>query len=165
MQGRKIFAFRPGKWDPSQRSLLDNLRANLIAIEMLIEDEQTQICGVVIVADFREFGFSQAKAMQPFVFKNYGNVLLNCIPVRIKGIHIIEQPRIFTVIFAIVSQFMKEKLKKRVYLHGGNLAGLHDHINKDLIPSDFGGDNEATSMQQWLRFVMNCEEEYQHLWL
>ena len=164
-QGQKIFAFRPGNWDPSEHTLLDNLRANLIAIEMLIEDEETQINGIVIVADFRSFGFSQAKALQPFVFKNYGQVLLNCFPIRIKGIHVLDQPKVFTVIFAIVSQFMKEKLRKRVYLHGGNIKGLHSHINKELLPSDYGGENTATSLKQWMRFVMNCEEEFQHLWL
>ena len=152
-------------WEPSERTLLDNLRANLIAIEMLLEEEETQICGIVIIGDFREFGFKQAKAMSPTIFRNYANVLLNCFPVRIKGIHVIEQPRIFTIVFAIVSQFMKEKLRKRVYLHGSDIAGLHQHIAKSILPNDFGGDNSPTDVKEWLRFVLNGEEEYQHLWM
>ncbi|XP_066918178.1 alpha-tocopherol transfer protein-like [Clytia hemisphaerica] len=164
-EGRKIFAFRPGMWEPSERTLLDNLRANLIAIEMLLEEEETQICGIVIIGDFRGFGFKQAKAMSPSIFRSYANVLLNCFPVRIKGIHVIEQPRIFTIVFAIVSQFMKEKLRKRVYLHGSNIVGMHQHIAKSILPNDFGGDNSPTDVQEWLRFVLNGEEEYQHLWM
>lgn len=164
-EGRKVFVFRPGFWDPAERQLIDNLRANLIAIEILLDEEETQISGIVIIADFREFGFSQAKAMQPSVFQTYGRVLLNCFPVRIKGIHIMQQPAIFTVIFTIISQFMKEKLRKRVRMHGADIAGLQKFINKELIPSDYGGDGAPTDTRAWIRFVMGSEEDLEHLWM
>ena len=153
-------------WNPSERTLLDNLRANLIGIETLLEDEETQINGIVIIADFRGFGFAQARGLQPMVFRNYANILLNCFPVRIKGIHVIEQPRVFTVVFAIISQFMKEKLRKRVYLHGSSMTtGLQAHIDGNLLPSDFGGSGAPTDLREWVKYVMNAEEEYQHLWM
>ena len=141
------------------------MRANLMAFEILLEDEETQINGIVIVADFRNFGLTQATAvMQPTIFKNYGGILFNCYPVRIKAIHILDQPKIFTVIFAIVSQFMKEKLRKRVYLHGGSIELLHQHIDKHLIPSDFGGDGKPTELRLWVKTVFDAEEESPHLW-
>lgn len=162
--GRKIFAFRPGNWNPSERDLINNLRANLIAMEVLIQDEETQINGVVVIGDFREFGMAQARAMNPLIFKKYGHLLLNCYPVRIKGIHVLDQPKIFSVIFAIVSQFMKEKLRERVKLHGGNILGLHEYIKKELLPSDYGGTGPPTDVTVWVRDIMNSEEDLEHLW-
>lgn len=133
-------------------------------MDILLEDEETQINGVVMVADFREFGLTQAKSLQPLVFKNYGHVMLNCFPVRIKGIHVLDQPKVFSVIFVIVSQFMKEKLRKRVVLHGSNIRGLHEHIDKHLVPSDFGGDGMPTDSRAWVKYVFEAEEESPQLW-
>ncbi|XP_057300190.1 alpha-tocopherol transfer protein-like [Hydractinia symbiolongicarpus] len=163
-EGRKVLAFRPGTWDPSERSLMNNLRANIMAMEVLIQDEETQINGVVFVVDFRNFGMTQAKALNPLVFRKYGSIVFNCYPVRIKGIHILHQPAVFTVIFAIISQFMKEKVKKRVVLHGVEISGLCEYINKDLIPSDYGGTNRETDLRAWVKHVMDSEEELEHIW-
>ena len=38
-------------------------------------------------------------------------------PARFKGIHYVHEPTFFDVVFAIVRQFLKEKMLKRVSLH------------------------------------------------
>jgi len=61
---------------------------------------------------------------------------------------------------------MKEKLRKRVYMHGGNwTTGLHAHVDEQLLPSDFGGSGAPTDLRDWVKCVMDAEEEYQHLWM
>lgn len=143
---------------------MNNLRANLIAYEVLLQDEATQINGLVMIVDFRDFGLTQAKAMNLLYFKNYGHLILDSYPVRIKGIHILDQPKIFTAIFAIISQFMKGKLRERVKLHGGNIEGLHEYISKECLPEDYAGTASATDVRSWVRYIMNSEEDLEHLW-
>jgi len=163
--GCKIFAFRPGKWDPTKRELINNLRANIIALEILLQEEETQINGVVMIGDFREFGFAQAKSLNPLTFRNYGSIIFNCYPMRIKGIHILDQPKVFSVIFVIVQSFMKQKVRDRVRLHGSNIGGILEYIDKDRLPLDYCGNLPATDLRTWVKQVMNAEEELEHLWL
>ena len=140
------------------------LRSDLIALEVLAQDEETQINGIILIVDFRDFGAAQATATNPLVFKTFGNVMLNYYPIRIKGIHILDQPKIFTAIFAIVSQFMKEKLRERVHIHGKKIEGLHEYINKECLPVDYAGTAAATDIRNWVRYIMNAEEDLEHLW-
>ena len=117
-----------------------------------------------MIVDFRDFGLTQAKAMNQLYFKNCGHLILDSYPVRIKGIHILDQPKVFTAIFAIISQFMKGKLRERVKLHGGYIESLHAYIHKESLPEDYGGTAPATDVRNWVPYIMNSEDQLEHLW-
>ena len=155
---------RPGKWNPYEQDLLNIFRADLIAFQILLQDEATQINGVVIIVDFRDFGMAQARAMNPLTFKRFSNIVFNCYPLRIKGVHILEQPKIFTVIYALSSQFMKEKLRERVKLHSGNIQGLVEYIKHECLPVDYGGTAPGTNIKNWVKYIMSSQKTFEHLW-
>ena len=152
---------RPGKWNPYEQDLLNIFRADLIAFQILLQDETTQINGVVIIVDFREFGIAQARVMNPLTFKRFSNIVFNCYPLRIKGVHILEQPKIFTIIYALSSQFMKEKLRERVKIHGENIQGLVEYIKKECLPVDYGGTAPGTNVKNWVKYIMSeCSKNF-----
>lgn len=155
---------RPGKWNPYEQDLLNIFRADLIAFHILLQDETTQINGVVIIVDFREFGIAQARVMNPLTFKRFSNIVFNCYPLRIKGVHILEQPKIFTIIYALSSQFMKEKLRERVKIHGENIQGLVEYIKKECLPVDYGGTAPGTNVKNWVKYIMSAQKTFEHLW-
>lgn len=59
---------------------------------------------------------------------------------------------------------MKGKLRERVKLHGGNIEGLHEYISKECLPEDYAGTASATDVRSWVRYIMNSEEDLEHLW-
>ena len=154
---------RPGKWNPYEQDLLNIFRADLIAFQILLQDETTQINGVLIIVDFREFGIAQARVMNPLTFKRFSNIVFNCYPLRIKGVHILEQPKIFTIIYALSSQFMKEKLRERVKIHGKNIQGLVEYIKKECLPVDYGGTAPGTNVKNWVKYIMSAQKTFEHL--
>ena len=97
------------------------------------------------------FGIAQARVMNPLTFKRFSNIVFNCYPLRIKGVHILEQPKIFTIIYALSSQFMKEKLRERVKIHGENIQGLVEYIKKECLPVDYGGTAPGTNVKNWVK--------------
>ena len=68
-KGRSVMVGFPGRWDPSAHSLEDVLRALVLQLEHLVESEETQINGIVLIADFAGFSFSQAKSLKPWYFQ------------------------------------------------------------------------------------------------
>ena len=135
-----------------------------MALELLLEEEETQINGIIMIADFRNFGLTQAKHMKPTLFRTYSKVFWSCYPIRVKGIHIIDQPAIFSVIWPIVSYFMKEKVKKRVFLHGSDIDSFLSHFDVNIIPENFGGQQQPMVMNAWVTALMGAETRLPHLW-
>lgn len=58
---------------------------------------------------------------------------------RVKGVHIVNQPYIFNMLFAIFKPFLREKLRSRIHFHGFNLSSLQQHINPAALRKRHGG--------------------------
>lgn len=81
---------------------------------------------------------------------------------RIKGIHIVNQPKIFQIVFALFKPFLREKLRNRIYFHGSDLASLHKHISPKHIPAAYGGTSQIPRVNgdQWFEMLGQCDKEY-----
>ncbi|XP_076329351.1 alpha-tocopherol transfer protein-like [Tachypleus tridentatus] len=113
-EGHAIFVIRGGIWDPAKHSANDIYRANLLCLEKAIEDPATQINGIIALLDLKEFGFHHIRQMSPAHCRRMVLLIQNCFPGRFKGIHIINEPAVFDILFALVKPFLSEKLKNRV---------------------------------------------------
>ncbi|XP_077989663.1 alpha-tocopherol transfer protein-like [Glandiceps talaboti] len=178
--GRIVIIFRPGKWNASKFPIIDIIKANFLSLEKLLEDEETQVNGVVIIIDLSGFGFYHATQIGPIFAKKVtsifqpcfwfrevnlfllqlDSILQNAMPVRIKGIHYINEPRIFDAVFAIIRPFLKEKLKNRIQIHGSDYSSLHEFIPSSVLPADYGGDKAEFSSKEWMEYMLQFEQEF-----
>lgn len=64
-----------GKWKPNDYPFVDNVRAIYVTLEKLIQPEETQVNGIVILADYTGVGMSQASNPGPFLAKKVVSIL------------------------------------------------------------------------------------------
>lgn len=64
-----------GKWKPNDYPFVDNVRAIYLTLEKLIQPEDTQVNGIVILADYTGVGMSQASNPGPFLAKKVVSIL------------------------------------------------------------------------------------------
>ncbi|PIK58148.1 putative alpha-tocopherol transfer protein-like [Apostichopus japonicus] len=57
----------------------------------------------------------------------------NCIPVRISGIHFVNEPVLFDGAFTIMKPFMNDKMRQRVKMHGSNYSALHKYVSPKIL--------------------------------
>ncbi|KAJ8918469.1 hypothetical protein NQ315_008166 [Exocentrus adspersus] len=95
------------KWNPKEVKLEDMFRALMVAIEIALLEPKTQL----------------------------GDVH-DCAPVRLKGIHLINQPYIFNMLYQIIKPFLEEKLKKYLFFHAKSLT---EKISAESVPAYYGG--------------------------
>ncbi|KAG7471942.1 hypothetical protein MATL_G00103340 [Megalops atlanticus] len=158
--GRYILCLRPGKWKPNDYPFVDNIRAIYLTLEKLIQPEETQVNGIVILADYSGVGLSQASSLGPFLAKKVVGILQDGFPIRIKAVNIINEPRIFKGIFAIIKPFLKEKMAERFILHGSDLSSLHRNIPRSVLPEEYGGVAGRLDTSTWSRTLLDSEVEF-----
>ncbi|KAM4606305.1 clavesin-1-like [Polymixia lowei] len=162
--GRKILILFASNWDQGRNSFTDILRAILLSLEVLIENPELQINGFILIIDWSNFSFKQASKLTPNILKLAIEGLQDSFPARFGGIHFVNQPWYIHAMYTIIKPFLKDKTRKRIFLHGNNLNSLHQLIHPECLPSEFGGTLPPYDMGIWARSLLgpdyNDETEY-----
>jgi len=84
-------------------------------------------------------GISYSK-FYPAIQKCLFDALQSVLPMRVAGIHVVDPPYIFQMVWGIVSGWMSEKLRNRVFvLKSENIS---KHYDKSSVPSFLKGDKQ-----------------------
>ncbi|KAJ8387668.1 hypothetical protein AAFF_G00152180 [Aldrovandia affinis] len=149
-----------------RNSFSDILRAILLSLEVLIEDADLQINGFILIIDWSDFSFKQASKLTPAILRLAIEGLQDSFPARFGGIHFVNQPWYIHALYTIIKPFLKDKTRKRIFLHGNNLNSLHQLIYPECLPSEFGGTLPPYDMGMWARTLLgpdySDETEYTH---
>jgi retinaldehyde-binding protein 1 len=136
----------------------------LVHVAALVE-ESTQVRGVVVIMDFDGLGLSQVRSLTPSFSKRLLTFIQDAMPIRMKQVHIINEPTIFKMVWALFKPFIREKLGSRMFLHGKDRESLHKHMNPEFLPANYGGKLPAIdySGKEWYPTVvdhLDCIEKW-----
>ncbi|XP_066292209.1 alpha-tocopherol transfer protein-like [Branchiostoma lanceolatum] len=139
-EGRKVIIFRPGRWNPGDWPIYDNVRAVILSLELLLEEDETQVSGLIFVQE--ESGVTMRHAYQVGLSyaRTIAKIFQDAFPVRVRGVHLVNESFLVDAIFAIIRPFLKDKLKKRIQLHGSVYETLHELTGTWVLPTELGGD-------------------------
>ncbi|KAK9693888.1 CRAL/TRIO domain [Popillia japonica] len=160
---RRILVIELGKkWKHTKCSLDEVFKGCVLYLEAALLENLTQIGGVVVIFDMDGLSMQQTWQFTPPFAKRIVDWLQDSIPCRVKNIHIINQPYIFNIVFALFKPFLREKLKKRIIFHGTDRKSLHSYLTPSCLPKCYGGTMEIPRItgSQWLELLNMCEEEY-----
>lgn len=82
--------------------------------ELAILEPETQIRGVVVIMDYKGLGMRQVKALNPSFSLLLLSFIQDAMPLRLKEIHMINEPLVFNMVWTIFKPFIRKKLKNRV---------------------------------------------------
>ncbi|XP_026317843.1 alpha-tocopherol transfer protein-like [Hyposmocoma kahamanoa] len=134
--GRRVIIYRPGVFDPYKYTNQDMCRVMGICYETLMEDEESQVRGLVHFADGSGVSFPHLTLFTP---KEAVRIVKNgerTIPMRHKEIYGVNvHPTIkFALDFGMA--LISEKIRKRVRLY---TSPTEVEIDKSLLPQEYGG--------------------------
>uniref|UniRef100_A0A2P2IBN3 Alpha-tocopherol transfer protein-like n=1 Tax=Hirondellea gigas TaxID=1518452 RepID=A0A2P2IBN3_9CRUS len=137
--GRTVIIFRAGAWNPSELSLDDLFRAQVLLLEHVVRCPITQLKGVAAVVDCQGLGRNHAYNFTPAHIRRMLAVVQEVFPLRFKALHFIHEPIMFEWMFSIVKPLLSETIKGRLHFHGSSYAALHEHIPAEALPQELGG--------------------------
>lgn len=161
--GRRILVIELGKkWKPKKCSLDDVFKGIVLFLEAAMYEPTTQIAGAQVIFDMDGLTMQQAWQFTPAFAKRIVDWLQDSVALRVKGLHIVNQPFVFNMVFSLFKPFLREKLRSRIYFHGTDRDSLHQHLSPKCLPDVYGGafPLPKISSTEWFELLKHCDEEY-----
>lgn len=139
--GRQVIIVRAALHDPNTTPMDQVFKANHLIVDVLNdEDESMSVSGVVQILDMAGVTAGHGFQMVPAIVKKAMTVWQEGYPIRPKAMHYINTPVAFDTVFNIFKGFMKEKMKKRLQMHGSDLTSLQAQVPISVLPKEYGGE-------------------------
>lgn len=151
------------RWKHKEVSLDEAFKGCAVFMEAAMLEPETQVNGSVVIFDMDGLSLQQTWQFTPPFAKRIVDWLQDSVPMRIKAIHIVNQPKIFNIVFALFKPFLREKLRSRIIFHGTDRDSLHSHMSPKCLPPNYGGTSTVPRVKgdQWHALLLKCEPEFQ----
>lgn len=111
----KILFVRINAYDPSCVRVEDVMKVfSMINDILMTEEDNSVVAGQLCVCDLANISMGHIIQMQPAFLKKAIMIWQESSPIRQKGVHYINAPKIFEQMFALVKSLLNEKMRKRV---------------------------------------------------
>lgn len=138
--GRRILILEAGKkWKPSKVPLVDLFRGIQLTVLGSMVEPLSQICGAIVIIDVEDLPMGHVMQFTPTFASMLLDYVQECICMRLKAVHIVNNSYIFNILFNIFKPFIREKLRKRIFFHGKDFTSLTSHIDASVLPTKYGG--------------------------
>ncbi|XP_039763229.1 uncharacterized protein LOC120636037 [Pararge aegeria] len=155
----RVILYRIGQYDTKEYSAIE-VMAVLGLLEQIcfMEDDNLVVSGTVNVIDLagtRWTHFTQTPIRQ---LKNLIQANQDAMPIRIKSVHFLNAPLVFSTFFNICKRFLSEKTKSRIMVHSKSNEALHQFVPKEILPQEYGGTGD--SIQQSIAYWKEKVRKY-----
>jgi len=155
--GEAVYVLEAGRWDPRKYNFDTLIAATIASMEKVIMDEVTQINGLICVIDMTDFGWSQLRRFGPSQAKKIVHIIEECLPIRFKAIHVINESTLADIAFTIMKPFLSEELRNKIIFHGSYLSELHSIVPPEILPTEIGGIEGPIDSQKWFDEIISSE--------
>lgn len=152
-EGRRIILTRYHNWNPELFSTYDAMRLFCYVTVVLLEEEETQIAGLVHIFDFK--GYTLKQMFTPGDLMEAADLIKNITAARLKKTYIVNLPSFATTLIEIGKTFLSEKLRDRITILRTS-DDINNHINMSLLPKEYGGQKTEEEM---LQNFLNLKEQ------
>jgi hypothetical protein len=143
--GRKLLIARPQALDLSRISSLDLFRFHILLFEYLMCDEETQVTGIVAMADADKISWGHLRLYNLGFLKTTFSILHEATPMRVNEMNTINLPSYFRIIANFLCGLLNEKMRKRFHFTSTI------SVDPTLLPKEYGGEIPMADLVNDLR--------------
>lgn len=158
-EGRSVIFIQAQKLDPKKFDFADILRLITRVAQIMLEEEETQISGFVVIVDCTNVNFSHYALFPLADVVNFVKIIRMSSVGRHKKMIMVNLPSYATIMLDIAKRVMSEKLRSRILLLK-DMAELENEIDTSILPSEvFNGNDSQFSMLESFKLLSNQREE------
>jgi len=144
--GRRIAFMRIAKLDIKTMEFDEIMRTAILLLDHYWYDHSTAESGQIFIMDYTGYNFAIFTRYSFNQKLNFLQLFLNNYPSKVKGAHLLNNPKLVGMTYSLIRPLLPEKLKKRIFLHGHDRDNLLQHFDPNILPKWMGGnltDEEA----------------------
>lgn len=126
------------------------------------EDDNILISGEIAIVDFKNVTKGHLLQLQPALVKKLSVMNQEGTPFKPVGIHYLNPPPGFEVVFNIFKNMMKtvNSPQVEVFVHPNSHQTIYDHISQHILPTEYGGNSGPIEaiVQFWTEKLINYRE-------
>ncbi|XP_030608126.1 alpha-tocopherol transfer protein isoform X2 [Archocentrus centrarchus] len=111
--GSRVLLYRIGQWNPKDWSAFQVFRISLMTSEIISREHETQRQGLKAIFDLAGWSLGHALQINPSLARKISSVLSDSFPLKVRGIHLVNEPMFFRPVFAMLRPFLPDKIKQR----------------------------------------------------
>lgn len=137
--GRRVTICRGLYNGLDSQQITDTLKLALMIGDVRLVEEVEGVAGDIYVLDGAVLGASLLARLSPSIIKKFLICVQEAYPVKLKEVHIINTSSIVERFINFVKPFLKEKIRKRIYIHK-EVKDLYKYVPQEMLPKEYGGD-------------------------
>ncbi|XP_058506535.1 alpha-tocopherol transfer protein [Solea solea] len=164
--GSRVLLYRIGQWNPKDWSAFQVFRISLMTSEIISSETQTQRRGIKAIFDLQGWSLGHALQINPSLARKISSVLSDSFPLKVRGIHLVNEPMFFRPVFAMIRPFLPDKIKQRIHMHGADFHDtLSDFFSPTILPPEYGGEGPSIEevCQDWTNHLLQSETLLQQI--
>ncbi|XP_071570703.1 alpha-tocopherol transfer protein-like [Temnothorax nylanderi] len=138
-EGYRVTIFRLRDPDMEKFSVQAIVRRVLMLLDIRLLEE---VClSNIFVVDFENFSMAHIAKFIPTqsIVRRAMLAIQGSMPYRLAGVYFLHAPSFISNSINIFYPLLKEKLTQKFYIFNGGGEELHAHLNKDILPNEWGG--------------------------
>ncbi|CAO1372595.1 unnamed protein product [Diamesa serratosioi] len=156
--GRKIIFVQVKHLNESSFKSSDVLALAFAISLHLMEAEETQIAGLMLIMDCSGISMKKLKVFSMVQYSTMALALNDSIPGRFKGCYLVNLPSFANFFLDIIKLALSKKLKKRIFVLK-TIDELKNHINFKIMPKEYGGEISQYHMITDIKGFLNKKDE------
>lgn len=157
--GCRVFIAHFHKLDTNSFSVQDEFAFGNLLVITSLEEEETQISGLVIIMDCQGISLQQCLSLSDM--KCAIDYVQTSGAFRFKKALVINMPPFLKIIFDMAMVVMSPKLKSRIFFIN-DIDELQHHIPKSILPKELGGVRSEAEILNDFKKIWNERREKRH---
>ncbi|XP_062550933.1 alpha-tocopherol transfer protein-like [Armigeres subalbatus] len=130
--------------DASKFNLATLLKLAFMCVDVALWEEGCTE-GFLLVIDMSGLHLGHFPKLGIFTLKNFLYYIQEALPIRLKGVHLINVVPFIDKIVAMVKPFLKKEILEIFHLHQKEDT-VYPHIPQSILPSEYGGSSPSRSV-------------------
>ncbi|XP_055630081.1 retinaldehyde-binding protein 1-like [Toxorhynchites rutilus septentrionalis] len=162
-EGRTVILIELKRFNEERFTSDHQARNAMLLLELLFDDEETQIGGYVVVLDYMDLTMRQLAIWSLTDVKNFMNCVNHSLPFRLREVHAVRLPKFALAIAELAVSCLSQKLKDRIFCHK-SMGDVRKHLDDSLLTLDYeGGKQDPEQLKN--DFIRRAVEKRQELLL